>query len=116
MIYPFWLTGVYPYSYFDNAEKFKETQLPPRESFYDELSKEECSLERYEHAVKVWDVFQLKTLGDLCDLYACSDALLLSAVFKQYREECYGNYGLDPLHYVSSPGNLTIFLGGGPSL
>ena len=32
--------GVYPYEYMDGREKFNETSLPDKESFYSELNKE----------------------------------------------------------------------------
>ena len=35
--------GVYPYSYMDSMERFAETVLPPRPSFYNDLKEEECS-------------------------------------------------------------------------
>jgi hypothetical protein len=34
--------GVYPYSYMSSFEKFEETQLPYIESFYNDLSEEDC--------------------------------------------------------------------------
>ena len=30
--------GVYPYTYFDSMDKFRETQLPGRETFYNDLN------------------------------------------------------------------------------
>ena len=32
--------GVYPYEYMDNWERFNETLLPSKESFYSNLNKE----------------------------------------------------------------------------
>jgi len=36
---------VFPYSYFDTIEKFKETELPPIENFRNDLTDEDCSVE-----------------------------------------------------------------------
>ena len=52
--------GVYPYEYMDSWEKFDETTLPPKESFYSNLNLEDISNEDYGHAQKVWDVFEIK--------------------------------------------------------
>lgn len=95
--------GVYPYTYFDSMDRFKETQLPPREAFYNDLKEEECSEEDYIHAQNVWTLFHMKTLQDYHDLYLKSDVLLLSCIIDQYRKECYESYGLDPTHYYTSP-------------
>ena len=45
--------GVYPYEYMDSWEKFNETELPDKESFYSELNKEGITYEDYVHAQKV---------------------------------------------------------------
>ena len=55
--------GVYPYEYMDSWERFNET-LPPKESFYSELNLENISDKDYLHAQKVWDVFEIRNLGE----------------------------------------------------
>ena len=96
--------GVYPYEYMDSIERFKETRLPPKESFYSSLNDEHISDEDYEHAKKVWDVFGMKSLEDYHELYNKTDTLLLADVFENFRNICSSNYGLDPAHYYTSPG------------
>ena len=49
--------GIHPYEYINSWEKFNETELPDKESFYSELNKEGITDEGYVHAQKVWDVF-----------------------------------------------------------
>ena len=96
--------GVYPYDYMDSFEKFNETKLPPKEDFYSILNDEYIKEEDYKHAKKVWDTFDLKNMGEYHDLYLHTDILLLADVFENFRKLCLENYGLDPAHYVSSPG------------
>ena len=43
-------------------------------------------------------------MGQYHDLYLKSDVLLLADVFRNFRQTCLAYYGLDPCHYVSSPG------------
>ena len=88
----------------DSWDRFNEPQLPPKEAFYSKLSDEHISDEDYAHAQKVWEVFDCKTLGDYCDLYCCTDVLLLADVFETFRKTCLRQYGLDPAHYYTSPG------------
>ena len=96
--------GVYPYDYVSNLKKFSETQLPPREEFYSKLNDEHVSEEDFYHAIRVWKVFNCKTIRDYHDLYLKSDVLLLADVFENFRKTCLKHYSLDPAHYYTSPG------------
>ena len=58
----------------------------------------------YLHAINVWNVFKMTTMGDYHDLYLKTDVLLLADVFKKFIDTCLQYYGLDPSHYFSSPG------------
>jgi hypothetical protein len=95
--------GVYPYSYMDSPDKFAETSLPPKEKFYNDLSKKDISDEDFAFIHKLWDTFQLKNLGELHDLYMETDTLLLADVFENYRQVIHKNYGLDPVHFYTAP-------------
>ena len=48
---------------------------------YRELNLEDFSDKEYLHAQKVWDVFQIRNLGEYHDLYVQTDTLLLADVF-----------------------------------
>ena len=56
------------------------------------------------HAQKVWEVFEIKDLGEYHNLYAQSDTLLLADAFESFINKCIGIYELDPIYFVSSPG------------
>ena len=86
--------GVYPYEYMDSWERFNETSLPPKESFYSELNLEDISDKDYLHAQKVWDVFEIRNLGEYHDLYVQTDTLLLADVYDKFRDKCIEIYGL----------------------
>lgn len=96
--------GVYPYGYVDSEKKFAEQKLPPREAFYSELKKESISDEDYSHAMRVFDNFEMKHLGDYHDLYLKMDVILLCDVFERFRHICMEQYGLDSCHFYTSPG------------
>ena len=96
--------GVYPYEYIDSLGRFNETQLPPIDKFYSKLSDEKIKDVDYEHAQKVWNEFNCKTIGDYHDLYLKTDVVLLADVFQTFRKTCIVSYKLDPLHYYTAPG------------
>ena len=96
--------GVYPYEYMTSCDKFKETQLPPKEAFYSKLNMSNISNEDYEHARSVWKGFDITNLGAYHDLYLKTDVILLSNVFEAFRNTCLQHYKLDPAHFYTSPG------------
>ena len=95
--------GVYPYEYMDSWERFDETSLPNKKAFYSELNLEDITDKDYEHAQKVWEVFEMKNLDEYHDLYVQSNTLLLGAVFETFRDKCIEIYELDPAHFLSAP-------------
>ena len=66
----------------DSWQKFNETSLPDKESFYRELNKESITDEDYVQAQKFWKVFEIKILGEYHGLHVQSDTLLLADVFE----------------------------------
>ena len=60
--------------------------------------------EDYSRAIKVWNVFDIKNLGEYHDLYLKADILLLCGVFEKFINACLEYYDTDPCHYFSSPG------------
>ncbi|XP_072019741.1 uncharacterized protein [Amphiura filiformis] len=96
--------GVYPYDHVNSLEKLQETSLPPKDTFYSKLNEEHISDEDYEHAQKVWNTFEMKTMREYHDLYLKSDVLRLADVFESFRKLCLKNYKLDPCWYYTAPG------------
>ena len=64
----------------DSWETFDETPLPNKTA-YSELSLEDITDKDYEHAQKVWEVFEINNLGQYHDFNVQSDTLLLADVF-----------------------------------
>ena len=96
--------GVYLYVYMDGWDKFNETSVPFKESFYSNLTMENLSETNYRHANNVFKRFKLNNLGDYHDIYVQSDTLLLADVFENFRKACIKTYELDPAYFISLPG------------
>ena len=78
-------------------------QLPPKESFYSNLTESHIEDDEYERAQRIWKHFGLKNIGQYHDLYLRTDVLLLTDVFENFRDLCLEYYGLDPAHYFTLP-------------
>ncbi len=84
--------------------KFDHTNLPLKHSFYSSLRGDYILNEDYKHAQKVWNALDCKNFKDYHMLYLQSDALLLADIFEKFRNICINMYGLDPVHYFTTPG------------
>ena len=90
----------YPHEYMSNFENFKE-KLPSKEKFYCSLTSKKNSDKEYEHVLKVWNKFELKTMKNYHDLYLQRDVSLLAVFFEKLRNISLKNYVLYPSHYLS---------------
>ena len=62
-------------------ETFKEN-LPCKEKIYTSLIPKKISDKDYEHVLKIWNKFEMKTMKDYHDLYLKCDVLLLAMCLK----------------------------------
>jgi hypothetical protein len=95
--------AVFPYSYVTDMNVLEETELRPIDAFHNDLNDEPYPADDYRHAQRLWQVFELGSLGDLFELYVKLDVLLLDAVFIKNRAESLSSYKLDPLYHYTAP-------------
>ena len=96
--------GVYPYEYMDDWDIFNEEKLPNKSDFYRILNMEDISKTDYRHALKVFNNFNIKNLGEYHDLNVQGDTILLAHIFEIFRNLCLNTYKLDPAYFLSLPG------------
>ena len=63
----------------------------------------EYSGKEYKHVLKVWNKFGIKAVKDYHNSYLKCHVLLLTDVFKEFRNNIRKNYGLCLSHYLSAP-------------
>ena len=56
------------------------------------------------HALKKWEVFKIRDMGECHDLYVQTDTFWLADVFEKFRDKCTEIYGLDPSYFYSASG------------
>ena len=96
--------GVYLYEYMDSWQRFNETSLSDKETFYCNLNMEDITDVDYRHEKIVFEYLINKNLGDYYDLCVQSDTFFLADVFENFRNTCIKVYELDPAHFLSAPG------------
>ena len=74
-----------------------------KKDFYSDLTLEDITDKDYAHALKIWEVFEIKNLGEYHDLHVQTDTFLLADVFEKFRDKCIKIYGLDPSYFYSAP-------------
>ena len=96
--------GVYPYEWAASITKLKETvDFPSRKDFFSILTQSSVSKEAYEHGLKIFHIFNCKTMLDYCHLYCRLDTLLLAEVMTVFRKKVYEEFHLDCTKYISVP-------------
>ncbi|XP_050060033.1 uncharacterized protein LOC126551227 [Aphis gossypii] len=94
----------FPYDYMNSVDKYKETKLPPKESFYNLLNNKHISDDEYHYATEIWKYFNIKNLKEFNMLYNIIDVILLADIMEYFREKSLKTYGLDPAWYYTTPG------------
>ncbi len=96
--------GVFPYAFVKSAEQLSRLkEVPPKETFYNDLKEEPISSEEYEHAKLVYKTFGCANFLEYCTLYCRLDTVLLAEIFLKYRKTIWEEYGLDCTNYLSLP-------------
>jgi hypothetical protein len=78
--------------------------LPPKEAFHNDLTDADISDDDYQHALRVWDVFNCESIKDYHNIYVSLDTTLLADCFEYVRNLIKSEFGIDPAHYISLPG------------
>ena len=95
--------GVYRYEYMNGWENSMKHQKKKRRRFLPSFMEDVTDAD-YAHTKRVCKDFEIKDLGEYQDLYVQSNTLLLADIFENFRNMCLKIYGLDPTHFLSTPG------------
>ena len=94
----------YPYEYINSFVRFQEPILPPKDFFCSSLTEQDISKTDYTHVERLFNNFDMTSLGDYHNFYLLINALLLVHVFKNFKDVCLQHYGLDPADNYIFPG------------
>jgi hypothetical protein len=94
----------FPYDFITDDTALEVTSVPPIESFYNKLTMSGPSQEEYERVLRIWDLFQMRTMRQLLLFYNELDTALLAICIVQFGDMLYSIYELEMSHYYSLPG------------
>jgi hypothetical protein len=95
----------FPYEYISSFEKLFEQELPcDEDSWYSSLTGEKQSMNIIQEAIRTFKERGCMNILDYMMLYLRMDVLLLAEIFESFRSNAFEEYGLDPLHYYTTPG------------
>lgn len=95
--------GIFPYTYMTGPDKLLETQLPPIEAFYNDLTDQPLSVDDYARAQEMWTFFDCRTMSDYQSAYLTLDTLLLADTYQSFRNAIYNDLKLESLHFLTLP-------------
>ena len=79
------------------------TVIPSREQCIDDMKGEMKSKDVYDHMMKLWKTFDIKTWGEYYELYNIFDVTLMADAFEHFRNTIFKAFGVDPMHYITAP-------------
>ena len=91
------------YSLIKSYESLGNTVIPSREQCIDDMKGEMMPQDEYDHMVKLWNTFDIKTWGEYYELYNVLDVTLMADAFDHFRNTTLKAFGVDPMHYITAP-------------
>ena len=91
------------YSLIKSYETLNNTTIPSREQCIDDMKGEMMPKDEYDHMVKLWNTFDIKTWGEYYELYNVLDVTLMGDTFEHFRNTTLKAFGVDPIHYITAP-------------
>ena len=91
------------YSLIKSYETMNNIVIPSRKQCIDDMKGEMMPQDEYDHMVKLWKTFDIKTWGKYYELYNVLDVTLMADAFDHIRVTTLNAFGVDPMHYITAP-------------
>ena len=90
------------YSLIKSYDTLNNTVIPSRKQCIDDMKGEMMLQDVYDHMVKLWKTFDIKTWGEYYELYNVLDVTLMADAFEHFRVTTLKAFGVDPMHSITS--------------
>ena len=91
------------YSLIKSYSSLNNTGIPTREQCNNDMKGEIMSQDEYDHMVKLWDTFNIKSWCEYYELYNVLDMTLMADAFEHFQNTTLRAFGVDPMHYITAP-------------
>ena len=91
------------YTLIKSYDSINNTLIPSREQYIDDMKGEMMPQDEYDHMVKLWNPFDIKTWGEYYELYNVFDVTLMADAFEHFRNTTLNTFGVDSMHYITIP-------------
>ena len=77
--------------------------IPSREQCYNDMKGEMMPQDEYDHMMKLWNTFDIKTWSEYYELYNVLDVTLMADAFEHFRNITLNAFGVDLMYYITTP-------------
>ena len=91
------------YSLIKSYDTLNNTIIPSSKQCIDDMKGEMMPQDEYDHMVKLWKTFDIKTWGEYYELYNVLDVTRMADAFEHFRVTTLNAFGVDPMHYITAP-------------
>ena len=91
------------YSLIKSYESLNNTTISSREQCIDDMKGEMMPQDEYDHMVKLWKTFDIKTWGEYYELYNVLDVTLMADAFEHFRITTLKAFGVDSMLSITAP-------------
>ena len=91
------------YSLIKSYLSLNNTLISSCKQCIDDMKGEMMPQDEYDHMVKLWKTFDIKTWGEYYELYNVLDVTLMADAFEHFRNTTLNAFGVDSMHYITTP-------------
>ena len=91
------------YSLIKSYLSLNNTLISSCKQCIDDMKGEMMPQDEYDHMVKLWKTFDIKTWGEYYELYNVLDVTLMAEAFEHFRIITLKAFGVDLMHYITTP-------------
>ena len=91
------------YTLIKSYSSLSNTVIPSREQCIDDMKGEMMLQNEYDHMVKLWKTFDIKTWSEYYELYNILNVTLMVDAFEHFRNTTLKAFSVDPMHYITTP-------------
>ena len=91
------------YTIIKSYSSLNNTLIPSREQCIDDMKGEIMPKDVYNHMMKLWNTFDIKTWGEYYELCNVLDVTLMADAFEHSQNTTLNAFGVDLMHYITAP-------------